>query len=173
MEVILHRALILSLAAVAAVNADNGHDAWLRYQPQPDFTPAVVSTTNNSLLITTARVELIRGLGRKIRIASSIPKEDAIILGTIDKLPQEWNLQADLPPDSYWLKTVDRAGILYTVITGPNDRGVLYGVFAFLRKIELDEPVTLLDEKQSPAAPLRWVNQWDNLDGSIERGYGG
>ncbi len=24
-----------------------------------------------------------------------------------------------------------------------------------------------------PAVPLRWVNQWDNLDGSIERGYGG
>src|SRR6202034_787783 len=49
----------------------------------------------------------------------------------------------------------------------------LYGVFAFLRKIELDEPITLLDEQQSPAAPVRWVNQWDNLDGSIERGYGG
>ncbi len=30
-----------------------------------------------------------------------------------------------------------------------------------------------LDEKQSPAAPVRWVNQWDNLDGTIERGYGG
>ena len=21
--------------------------------------------------------------------------------------------------------------------------------------------------------PIRWVNQWDNLDGSVERGYGG
>jgi alpha-glucuronidase len=25
----------------------------------------------------------------------------------------------------------------------------------------------------NPHAPIRWVNQWDNLDGSIERGYGG
>ena len=25
----------------------------------------------------------------------------------------------------------------------------------------------------SSLAPVRWVNQWDNLDGSIERGYGG
>src|SRR4029079_497711 len=30
-----------------------------------------------------------------------------------------------------------------------------------------------LDEKQTPYAPVRWINQWDNLDGTIERGYGG
>ena len=30
-----------------------------------------------------------------------------------------------------------------------------------------------LDERTTPYAPIRWVNQWDNLDGSIERGYGG
>jgi alpha-glucuronidase len=26
---------------------------------------------------------------------------------------------------------------------------------------------------QQPYASIRWVNQWDNLDGRIERGYGG
>ncbi len=166
-------ALAFCLLTAATLQADNGHDAWLRYSPQPDFTPALVATLNNSLLVTTARAELIRGLGRKIRIASSIPKEDAIVLATLDRLPPEWNLHADLAPDSYWLRTVDRGGIQYTVITAPNERGVLYGVFAFLRKISLDEPIDLLDQKQSPAAPVRWVNQWDNLDGSIERGYGG
>ena len=30
-----------------------------------------------------------------------------------------------------------------------------------------------LDETEIPYAPIRWVNHWDNLDGSIERGYGG
>ncbi len=30
-----------------------------------------------------------------------------------------------------------------------------------------------IDEVQQPYAPIRWVNQWDNLDGRIERGYGG
>jgi alpha-glucuronidase len=59
------------------------------------------------------------------------------------------------------------------VVTAANDRGVLYGTFALLRKIALGEAVTNLDERDSPYAPLRWVNQWDNLDGSIERGYGG
>ncbi|MBV9401551.1 MAG: glucosiduronase, partial [Bryobacterales bacterium] len=30
-----------------------------------------------------------------------------------------------------------------------------------------------LKEARSPYTPVRWVNHWDNLDGSIERGYGG
>ena len=29
------------------------------------------------------------------------------------------------------------------------------------------------NEFQQPYTPVRWVNQWDNLDGRIERGYGG
>src|SRR5262249_2784399 len=35
------------------------------------------------------------------------------------------------------------------------------------------EPVAALDIRESPYAPVRWVNHWDNLDGTIERGYGG
>src|SRR5262249_52638109 len=53
------------------------------------------------------------------------------------------------------------------------DRGLLYGVFALLSKIASGENISALDEVQQPYAPLRWINQWDNLDGRIERGYAG
>ena len=33
-------------------------------------------------------------------------------------------------------------------------------------------PATFVDVER-PSAPLRWVNEWNNLDGSIERGYAG
>jgi alpha-glucuronidase len=33
--------------------------------------------------------------------------------------------------------------------------------------------VTALSEVQQPYAPIRWIDQWDNLDGRIERGYAG
>ena len=78
-----------------------------------------------------------------------------------------------LDEDGYLLETSTSRGVAYTVVTASNDRGVLYGVFALLRKIALGEPVARLNEKQTPYAPVRWVNQWDNLDGTIERGYGG
>ncbi len=59
------------------------------------------------------------------------------------------------------------------VITGATERAVLYGAFALLRKIAEGESTAALNEVQQPSAPVRWVNQWDNLDGSIERGYAG
>ncbi|HVI78569.1 MAG TPA: alpha-glucuronidase, partial [Candidatus Acidoferrum sp.] len=42
-----------------------------------------------------------------------------------------------------------------------------------LRKIALEESLDHLDDLQQPYAPLRWIDQWDNLDGRIERGYAG
>ncbi len=59
------------------------------------------------------------------------------------------------------------------IVAAVTERGVLYGVFALLNKIARHEPLTSLNEFQQPSAPLRWIDQWDNLDGRIERGYGG
>ncbi len=50
---------------------------------------------------------------------------------------------------------------------------MLYGAFALLRKIALGQPISNLDEHDAPYAPIRWINHWDRLDGTIERGYGG
>ncbi len=179
MEDILHRALILSaFAACWLCNAETGHDAWLRYTARYSQTvPAVVTALGDSVVTGNARGELIRGIrgmtGKTPRIESGMPKEPAVVMGTLDKLPAQWNLHAALEADGYWLKTLTSGGVRYTVITAANDRGVLYGTFALLRKMSLGESISELDERQSPAAPVRWVNQWDNLDGTIERGYGG
>src|SRR5204863_4377386 len=71
------------------------------------------------------------------------------------------------------LRTARNNGIRHIVIAAPSYRGVLYGTFSLLRKIALNESIAELNDQQSPAVPIRWVNQWDNLNGSIERGYGG
>jgi alpha-glucuronidase len=39
--------------------------------------------------------------------------------------------------------------------------------------MNLRQALDHLDEESNPRAPVRWVNEWDNLGGSIERGYGG
>ncbi|HTJ30064.1 MAG TPA: hypothetical protein VL346_06175, partial [Acidobacteriaceae bacterium] len=57
------------------------------------------------------------------------------------------------------------------LIAGGTDRGELYGVFYVLEQIGEQKP--LQETTQCPSAPIRWVNQWDNFDGSIERGYAG
>ena len=144
------RASILSFLLAVAAQAESGHDAWLRYSSSG--APPVITVVGQSALLESARLELARGF--------RTPKAQAMVLG---------GPAANLKPDGYQLKTVDGK----IVITGADDRGVLYGAFALLRKIALGESVARLDEKSEPRVAMRWVNHWDNLDGSIERGYGG
>ena len=188
--------LACALAAGAPLGAETGYQAWLRYAPIEDVAarkrfdslPAAVVALGDSPVIQAAQAEMIRGvrgmLGRTLRAETSVPDESAIVLGTLAALRQT---MPEIPPDlkegaspkenlkedGYWLKSIEVRGRPCLVVAAPNDRGVLYGTFALLRRIALQQPVTALDERAEPAAPLRWVNQWDNLDGTIERGYGG
>ncbi len=168
---------LLTLLFLSSAHAETGINAWLRYAPLDEpvltqyrqATPAVVRALGNSPVQQSARDEVIRGihgmLGRTLRSASSAPTEPDIEIGTLEQL----HLTASLAPGGYWLKTSGRN----VMIAGADDQGALYGAFAFLRKIALGEPIANLDEKQSPRVAIRWTNEWNNLDGSIERGYGG
>ncbi|MDE3199215.1 MAG: glucosiduronase, partial [Acidobacteriota bacterium] len=156
-----YAAVLLVVAAISA-SAETGRDAWLRYGrlDHPPMLPAVlVNEAGTSPLVESAQAELLKGVkgmtGHTLRLESAIPKEPALVL----------KVDASLGPDSYSLQG--------TAITAGDDRGLLYGTFAFLRKIGMGEATATFHEKQAPAAPVRWINQWDNLDGSIERGYGG
>jgi len=60
-----------------------------------------------------------------------------------------------------------------TVIASDSEIGALYGVFHFLRLMQTLQPINTLDVTQKPRVQLRMLNHWDNLDGSIERGYAG
>jgi alpha-glucuronidase len=154
------------------LRAESGHEAWLRYpfiseetvRKQYASLPATVVLSGDSPVLASAREELIRGirgmLGRTLRIAKT-PQEPAIILATRPDSSQTM--------DGFRIR--DAQGNIE--ISAANDRGVLYGTFALLRRIALHEPITNLDIREEPYAPVRWVNHWDNLDGTIERGYGG
>lgn len=180
--------LVSWLVCVLNVSAETGCEAWLRYAPITDpavrqryeALPAVVVVAGNSPVLAAAREELMRGvrgcLGRTLRAASSLPPEDAIMLGTVAALGPMFPGLGAIPaaiPDSFCLKTIKASGRTHLVITGPNDRGVLYGAFALLRRIAGHESINRLDASESPYAPVRFLNHWDNLSGTIERGYAG
>src|SRR5690606_24937918 len=61
----------------------------------------------------------------------------------------------------------------YLAIAGASERAVLYGVFHLLRLMAQGESIELLDITEQPKYELRMINHWDNMDGSIERGYAG
>ncbi|HZL42588.1 MAG TPA: alpha-glucuronidase family glycosyl hydrolase [Verrucomicrobiae bacterium] len=183
------RTLLAPLFLITALcaSAETGRDAWLRYAPIDPATarqyhdfPAVVFTPGNSAVLNSARDELVRGvhgmLGRTMRTESALPGENAVLLGTIEQIKLQlpgWEVPTNLSEDGWCATQVRHAGHHCLVITSQTDRGVLYGVFELLRKITLNQPLARWNEHQNPCAPVRMINQWDNLDGSIERGYAG
>ena len=51
------------------------------------------------------------------------------------------------------------------------DVGILYGVYELLRRQQTGEPIK--DEVFNPSYGVRILDHWDNLDGTVERGYAG
>jgi alpha-glucuronidase len=60
-----------------------------------------------------------------------------------------------------------------TIIAAKSGAGVLYGVFALIRRIMCGEFNDSMNIIENPSLALRIIDQWDNMDGSIERGYAG
>lgn len=59
------------------------------------------------------------------------------------------------------------------VIAASTDCGWLYGAFELIHQMQMENPLSGMDIKKEPVMPLRMLNHWDNMDGSIERGYSG
>lgn len=59
------------------------------------------------------------------------------------------------------------------IITGKSEEALLQGVFAFVRMVYLGELDEKLPYRCTPTMPLRIMDHWDDMDGSIERGYSG
>jgi alpha-glucuronidase len=168
------------------LHADAGQDAWLGYAPlnraaraRYESLPANLVVLGNSAVLHAVRGEMIRGVkgmtGRTL-LAGTRVEGRSIVLGTLAALREMapgFVAPRPLGPDGFWLVTTPIRGFHCLVVAAPTDRGVLYGVFRLLSKMARGEDIASLNAVQQPYAPLRWVDQWDNLNGSIERGYAG
>jgi len=135
---------ILLVTFTHLVQAEDGHRLWLRQKP---VHMAQVEAPAGSPTISIAKDELenyYQGSHVMLRIDPSMPDDEGFVLnGNDDQL----------------------------TITAHREIGLLYGAYEALRLQATD--VLIKDEQQHPKFKLRLLNHWDNLDGSIERGYAG
>jgi alpha-glucuronidase len=152
---------------------DDGYRLWLRYERLPRTDQLTAALPGDAPVLAAARDELTRGLAGLLG-DTSLVKQDlagaALVVGTPASLP------GVAMPDG--LAAVGPEGFLVrrrpdgtTVLAANGDAGVLYGVFHLLRQLALGRP--LADGAHAPRASLRMLDHWDNLDGTIERGYAG
>jgi len=181
--------LIVLLASPSAW-AEDGYELWLRYPPISDaallnqYRAAAASllVAGDSPIIGAARQELARGLrgllGRDIPLVREPIAVGAIVAGTpkTSLLIASLNLTADLQQagrEGFLIRSVSINERRATVIAGNTDVGVLYGAFHFLRMLQTHQRIDALAVVQSPRIRHRVLNHWDNLDGTVERGYAG
>jgi alpha-glucuronidase len=183
---------VLAAIVIAAVDsrAETGYDLWLRYKRVSDS--ALLHTYRESVTAIVARpgspasrlasAELQRGLrgllGVSVPVASRVRGDGAVVIGTPSNSPVVAALGwvDDLTPlgeDGYLIRSTRAGGHAATVIASMGEPGALHGAFHFLRLIQTRQPVTDLDIAARPRLERRLLNHWDNLDGTIERGYAG
>lgn len=127
-----------------SLSAENGHSLWLRGK-------------------STAPVDVV------------CARSSATLDIAIQELHQGWRGEPDatvvleIRPD----ESIRGDGYKFTAkgIQANTDRGILYGVYDLLRRQQTGEIVK--EAVCNPSYDRRILDHWDNLDGSVERGYAG
>ena len=176
------------------------YDCWLGYRSlEPDALAADdrdllarVAVTGVSPVLRTAREELVRGL-------ASLTGHEPLATGWQTGQPHVLiAAPGSVAAEAAWA-AVGRAGFAggssparpgedevivlaelpeapgprRVVITGSTEAACLHGVFALLRRLQASPALNGLRVTEATANKLRMVNHWDNIDGTIERGYAG
>ena len=143
----MKKLLFTLFAIIVALHAaaEDGHRLWLRYDT---LKQVEVSTNRHSPTIDIAVSELktfAKGKKISLKINSSLPDDEGFTL-SMDKKQR-------------------------VTISAHRDVGLLYGAYKLLELQHEASPLSF--QHDAPAFQLRLLNHWDNLDGSIERGYAG
>jgi alpha-glucuronidase len=186
---ILFFVFVFQLLAGTTARAEDGYRLWLRYDPLPAQEIGKYRAHITSLVVpgdsptqTAIRQELVEGcsglLGQPVPATNEANGDGAVIVGTPNTSPVIAGLKLDaqlnaLGTEGFLIRSEKINGHKATIIASAGDIGALYGTFHFLRLIQTLQPITGLNISDKPRLQLRVLDHWDNLDGSIERGYAG
>lgn len=146
--------------------------AWLQYEQIEDqdyltkikpFVQHVALEVNADEIIDNALIEWQKGLSSMLQLNASVSKDASEDTGLVLDIAQDYQEEA------YTIKGTDDK----LTLTGGSSRAILYGVFHLLRLIQQRAPLDNLSIEEAPKNHIRMINHWDDMDGSVERGYAG
>lgn len=186
------------LLITSELAAEDGYRLWLRYVPITDTT--VLKQYNKIIsgwkveggdapMLEVCRHELKTGLegllGGTVPEQENIGSHGTIIAGIPEssKVIASLNLQEKLKGlgdegyhiinTEYKVQNPKNSKKQVIIIAANSERGVLYGIFHFLRLLQTHHDIRHLNITNTPAIKIRLLNHWDNLNRTVERGYAG
>lgn len=167
---------------------EDGHELWLRYRRVDDHERLKqyrTSIQNVAIPGKSEAIEIIRRevdrslpvlLDQTIPISSHLSFPHTLIIGTHRELE---TLKLSIPLSKQ--KLIGNEGFLIQtalsdrnlIISANTETALLTGTFHFLRLLQTHQDIGQLNICSQPRIRHRILAHWDNLDGSIERGYAG
>ncbi|MBN2318570.1 MAG: alpha-glucuronidase [Acidobacteria bacterium] len=174
--------------AAAPIPAEDGSRLWLRYAPLGSLADPYRDRIQQ--VVVEGDSETSRVIGRELDFAIaamldpslSVVKEwtrnPAVIVGTpsTSELIRGLGVDVDLATagsEGFIIRSTRIEDQPVIAIASESEIGALHGTFHFLRLLQTGRSIQNLSIVERPRVQLRLLNHWDNLDGSVERGYAG
>jgi alpha-glucuronidase len=157
------------------------NQCWLGYNPINNYKDKDIiaditiynCTKNNSVIVDNAVNELIKAIESilDIKVKSESITDDQLInkldAGIVLRLNS--SNKSEHNNEGYSIRQTGQK----LQIEAESEQGILYGSFDLIRRLAQGDTIRNLDINQKPKNNFRIINHWDNIDGSIERGYSG
>ncbi len=181
--------ILLILISLNPVFAKDGSQLWLNYSKLPaslqmEYRKNIAGfiVYGESPTLNIVKRELQTGLssllGRSIPEISGRIKGNIIVVGKPGTTPELKNYISEIDikavgDEGYSIKSLNINGEKTIAILANTDCGILYATYHLLRLVKTGANLSNLSIISAPKLKIRIIDHWDNLNGSIERGYAG
>lgn len=173
--------LLLCNSFITTAQITKDYDLWLQYQKSSVangiFKNIALNAKNetdkaiqNELKTASERMFQYSPTFSNSENATLIIKKTSELEPTQKKIIDKANALND---EGFAIETIQNKGKKTVLITAKNSLGLLYGTFRLLRELQINPSKKDFSIADEPKLKVRMLNHWDNLDGTVERGYAG
>ena len=177
----LFTVLLLCNSFITTAQITKDYDLWLQYQKSSVangiFKNIALNAKNetdkaiqNELKTASERMFQYSPTFSNSENATLIIRKTSELEPTQKKIIDKANALND---EGFAIETIQNKGKKTVLITAKNSLGLLYGTFRLLRELQINPSKKDFSIADEPKLKVRMLNHWDNLDGTVERGYAG
>lgn len=171
--------VLLFLVIANFSNAADGYDLWLGYHKinNPNLKTNYKKIFSAIYLSDKQKNTTVKIIKNELSLAANSMCEENPVF-TNDNVKASLLFKIDennkaINEEGYAIKSLVNNNQNQIVITAKNEVGLLYGCFALLRSMQMQENPNTLNIISSPSLKIRMLNHWDNINRTVERGYAG